>query len=259
MISISFHGAVQTVTGSKYLVRSGDDTLLVDCGIFQGKKQLRLRNWEKPPFDISAVRWVLLTHAHTDHTAYLPRLYKLGFRGRILCSTATQRLAEILLMDAAHIQEEDARYLNKKRATRHKPALPLFDSSDAGATLKLFESVPFDEDIELSPHFTFSMRPVGHILGAGSILLRVSDNGNKRSIYFGGDVGRYDMPLLPDPTPPLECDGKFQTSIQRPRIGTVLSDPADDRSVHVLSATRYHAEHAAADSENRSEDRHDSR
>src|SRR3990172_12015114 len=114
MIRLEFHGAAQTVTGSKYLVRSGQDTLLIDCGMFQGLKELRLRNWEHPDFDVADLEHIVLTHAHTDHAAFLPRLHKLGFRGKIYCSGATAKLAEIILLDAAHLQEEDAEFLNKK-------------------------------------------------------------------------------------------------------------------------------------------------
>lgn len=223
VISLTFHGAAQTVTGSKYLVQAGARKLLIDCGIFQGKKQLRERNWSKPAFDPAAIEWIVLTHAHTDHTAYLPRLYKLGFRGRIFCSAPTQRLAEILLLDAAHLQEEDARFLNKKKATRHKPALPLFDSDEVEAVLRLFHTVEFGVETRLSPSFAFRLRPVGHILGAGSILLSVTDGDDTRTIYFSGDVGRYDMPLLPDPQPPLACDYLVLEST----YGDRLHEPVD--------------------------------
>lgn len=206
MLSISFHGAAQTVTGSKYLLHAGKDMLLVDSGMFQGLKELRLRNWDSPPFNVHNLGWIVLTHAHTDHIGFLPRLYRCGFRGKVLCSGPTARLAEILLMDAAHIHEEDARYLNKTKATRHRPALPLFTVDDAKAALRQLKSVPMNKEIELSSRVTFTLCPVGHILGACSVLVRLSDGGQARSVFFSGDVGRYDMPLIPDPLPPAPSD-----------------------------------------------------
>jgi metallo-beta-lactamase family protein len=226
MISLSFHGAVQTVTGSKYLVQAGGDSVLVDCGIFQGLKELRLRNWDKPGFVPSAIRWIILTHAHGDHTSYLPRLYHLGFRGQVWCSAPTARLAEIMLYDAAHLQEEDARFLNKRQATRHKPALPLFSVEDVKAVLALFWSTDFDRETRLSPHFSFVLRPVGHILGAASVLLRISDGTISRTVHFSGDVGRYGRPLLPDPLSPSACDYLVCESTYGDRLHEP-GDPAD--------------------------------
>lgn len=206
MISLEFHGAAQTVTGSKYLVRAGADAVLIDCGMFQGLKELRLRNWEHPDFDIADLKHIVLTHAHTDHTALLPRLHKLGFRGSIYCSAATAKLTEIILLDAAQLQEEDAQFLNKKGMSKHKPAQPLFDVSDAKAILKRIRPVSINQEHRLSPHFTYTLRPVGHILGACSIRLVATDGSEKRSIYFSGDVGRADSVLLPDPLGPIDSD-----------------------------------------------------
>lgn len=206
MISLEFHGAAQTVTGSKYLVRAGKDAVLIDCGMFQGLKELRLRNWEHPDFDVAELEHVVLTHAHTDHTALLPRLHKLGFRGSIYCSAATAKLTEIILLDAAQLQEEDAQFLNKKGMSKHRPAQPLFDTSDAKAILKRIHPVSINQEHRLSPHFSYTLRPVGHILGACSIRLVATDGAEKRSIYFSGDVGREDSPLLPDPLGPVDSD-----------------------------------------------------
>lgn len=206
MIKLEFHGAAQTVTGSKYLVRAGQDMALVDCGMFQGLKELRLRNWEPPGFDLAGLEHIILTHAHTDHTAYLPRLHRLGFRGKIYCSAATAKLTEIILLDAAELQEEDARFLNKRGASKHKPARPLFDVSDAKAVLNLLRPVKLNTEHRLSAHFAFVLRPVGHILGACSVLLTAKDKSRTRTIYFSGDVGRFDSPLLPDPLPPEPAD-----------------------------------------------------
>jgi metallo-beta-lactamase family protein len=206
MISLAFHGAAQTVTGSKYLLRAGHDTVLVDCGLFQGIKELRLRNWEEPEFDVRSVEHIVLTHAHTDHIGYLPRLYRQGFRGRIHCSAPTARLAEILLEDAAHLQEEDAYFLNKTRATRHSPALPLFTADDVKEVLRLFTPVSPGKEIALTPTVSFELQLSGHILGACSVMMTVTDGDQSRRILFSGDVGRYDVPMIPDPEPSAHCD-----------------------------------------------------
>lgn len=206
MISLSFLGAAQTVTGSKYLLRVDHDLILVDCGAFQGLKELRLLNWDSPPFNAHALKWMVLTHAHIDHIGLVPRLWKYGFRGTIFCSAPTARLAEILLLDAAQLHEEDARYLNKTAATRHKPALPLFTTDEAAASLKLFHPVRTNSTVEIAPSINLELRPVGHILGACTVHLTLGRGQGKRRILFSGDIGRYSLPLLPDPEPPVEAD-----------------------------------------------------
>ncbi len=206
MISLAVHGAAQTVTGSKYLVRAGHDMCLLDCGVFQGLKELRLRNWDSPPFNAHKVKNIVLTHAHIDHIGFLPRLFKFGFRGTIFCSGPTARLAEILLLDAAHLHEEDAYFLNKEKATRHEPALPLFTTDDAKAVLKFFKEVPMEKDLDISPNISFQLHPVGHILGACSATMKLTDGSQSNTIRFSGDIGRYNVPLIPDPLPPSNCD-----------------------------------------------------
>jgi metallo-beta-lactamase family protein len=206
MISLSFHGAAQTVTGSKYLLEAGRDRALIDCGMFQGLKPLRQKNWAPPGFDARQIEHIVLTHAHTDHIGYIPRLYRHGFRGRIYCSAPTRRLAEILLHDAAHLHEEDAYFLNKKKATRHEPALPLFTVEDAEESMKLFKSVPIGKTVSLSKNIEFRFRLSGHILGACSVVVTARDDGRDVTILFSGDIGRYDVPLIPDPKPSIACD-----------------------------------------------------
>jgi metallo-beta-lactamase family protein len=206
MARIHFLGAIRTVTGSQYLVECGGARLLVDSGMFQGEKALRLRNWNEPGFDPAGVGWLVLTHTHLDHIGRVPRLVKQGFRGRILCTPPTLELAEILLKDAAHLQQEDADYLNRKGLTKHEPALPLFDNADVEECLGLFESVPLGELRELSPEFAFRFRDAGHLLGAASVELEVREAGRTIRVLFSGDVGRYDAVLTRDPQAAIDAD-----------------------------------------------------
>jgi metallo-beta-lactamase family protein len=194
-VNITFLGGTGTVTGSKYLVQHGGQQLLVDCGLFQGFKQLRLRNWNPMPIEAANVDAVLLTHAHLDHSGYLPLLYRQGYRGRVHATPATCDLCAILLPDSGHIQEEDAAFLNRHGYTKHAPAMPLYGKHDALQSLQLLK--PEREGISFSPlpgwKATFSH--AGHILGAASILLEVAD----RRILFSGDVGRPDDLIMKAP------------------------------------------------------------
>ncbi len=206
MPRITFLGGAKTVTGSQYLLEAGTSRLLVDCGMFQGEKALRQRNWADPEFEPASVGWLVLTHTHLDHIGRMPRLVKQGFRGRILCTPPTRELAEILLEDAAHLQQEDADYFNRKRLTKHEPALPLFDDADVEACLRLFETVPLGERRELSRDVAFSYRDAGHLLGAASVDLRLHEDGREISVLLSGDVGRFDAILASDPELAPEVD-----------------------------------------------------
>lgn len=210
MATISFWGGVGTVTGSKYLVETGKAKVLVDCGMFQGLKELRERNWQDPPFDPRSLNAVLITHAHIDHTGYLPRLVKQGFQGPVYCSRGTADLLKILLPDAGRLQEEDADYKNRHKITRHKPALPLYTEKDADASLKLIKSVSnVGERIRVAPGIHASFRIAGHILGSSLVLMEIEnagDDGLGRTVLFSGDLGHYDQPIIQDPTPPSPCD-----------------------------------------------------
>ena len=148
-VNLSFHGGAGTVTGSRYLLSTGERRLLIDAGLFQGLKKLRLLNWQEPNFEPSSVDHLLLTHAHIDHSGYLPRLVRNGYSGLIYCTPATLDLAKLLLMDAAKIQEEDAKYANKKGFSKHRPALPLYTSEDARAAIEQMRAVPYGEWLEL--------------------------------------------------------------------------------------------------------------
>ena len=197
--TLQFLGGAETVTGSKYLVTSGERRILIDVGMFQGDKQLRTRNWLPFPFDPASITDVLLTHAHMDHVGMLPRLVRLGFRGPIFCTEGTAELTEIVLRDGAKIQEQDAKEANKGGYSKHQPALPLYTTADVEATLPLLVTVPFDEDLDLEDGITARFTRAAHILGSASINLWTPT----ASVVFSGDLGRHDHPVLrPRDTPP---------------------------------------------------------
>ena len=201
-VHIRFLGGAGTVTGSKYLVEHDGQSLLVDCGLFQGYKQLRLRNRDPLPVLPNHIGAVLLTHAHLDHSGYLPLLAKEGFHGKVWATPATRDLAQILLPDSGHIQEEDAAFANRKGFSKHSPALPLYTESDAIQSLKLFRTVPMHQPFEPIKGWTAQFSGAGHILGAASLLLEV---GGKR-ILFSGDLGRPDDALMLAPDAPPAAD-----------------------------------------------------
>ena len=196
---LTFLGGARTVTGSKTLIDTPGGRLLVDCGLFQGRKKLRLQNWDRFPVDPASVDAVLLTHAHIDHCGYLPRLARHGFTGRVLCTDGTRRLAEIVLPDSGHLHEEEAAYANRVGYSKHHPALPLYTEDDAVASLSLFETVPFDRDEPILPGVRARWQRAGHILGAASIVLHVEESDTR--VVFSGDLGRPTHPLLLPPRP----------------------------------------------------------
>jgi metallo-beta-lactamase family protein len=210
MSSLTFLGAAGTVTGSKHLLELNGKSILVDCGLFQGLKELRQRNWQSFPVDPARLDAVVLTHAHLDHCGYLPRLVANGYRGRIFCTPATKELCSLLLPDSAHLQEEDARQANRYQYSKHSPALPLYTSVDAARTLTQLQPVGYDRPIpliagdaggtEASP--TVEFINAGHLLGSAYARVRVGDS----VILFGGDLGRYNRPVLPDPSPVTAAD-----------------------------------------------------
>jgi metallo-beta-lactamase family protein len=206
MPKITFLGAAGTVTGSKYLVEAGGKRLLVDCGLFQGSKELQQRNWNNLPVDPATIDWVLLTHAHIDHTGYVPRLVQNGFRGPILSNAATNELCQLLLLDSAHLQEEDAQYAAKKNYSSHHPPLPLYTVAQAQTSLAQFREIPRADVFSISPEFSVRPHDAGHILGSSWLELTITENGKQTLVVFSGDVGRYDQPILKDPESPTRAD-----------------------------------------------------
>ena len=222
-MKLTFLGATETVTGSKYLLEHDDKRYLVDCGLFQGRKELRERNWEGLPISASSIDAVLLTHAHLDHSGYLPKLAKAGFNGPVYCSEATLDLCKIILPDSGHIQEEDAEAANRHGWTKHTPALPLYTKQEALDAIKLFRPRDFAHNYALNDELRFSMHRAGHILG--SAFIRVDDGQN--SILFSGDIGRLHNPIM---KPPTWMDGADYLVIES-TYGDRLhdrDDPTDD-------------------------------
>lgn len=199
-MKLTFLGATNTVTGSKYLLTCQNKTgvekrILIDCGLFQGLKQLRLKNWAKLPIDPKTVDAVILTHAHIDHSGYLPLFVKNGFAGKVYCSQATSDLCEVLLLDSAHLQEEEAKYANKGGFSKHHPALPLYTQEDAQNALALLTPVDYEQEIELGEGLKAKLSPSGHILGSAFVYIENS----KTSILFSGDIGRPNDILMKAP------------------------------------------------------------
>jgi len=203
-MNLTFLGAARTVTGSKHLLEADGRRVLFDAGLFQGLKELRLRNWQPLPFDATGLDSIVLTHAHLDHCGFLPRLVSQGFRSRVFCTPGTADLARLILEDAAHIQEEDAERANRKGYTKHHPALPLFTEQDAARALSLLQPVGYDRPVPVAPGVAAEFVNAGHLLGSSFVRVRLERLG--RTILFGGDLGRYGRPVLPDPAPPGEAD-----------------------------------------------------
>jgi metallo-beta-lactamase family protein len=202
LISLTFLGAARTVTGSKYLVESNGTRIMVDSGLFQGLKELRLRNWQDLPVPASSVEAVVLTHAHLDHCGYLPRLVAQGFRGRVFCTQGTQDLCKIVLPDAGRLQEEDAEFANRHNFSKHKPALPLYTEIDAQRAVSQLQPVGYDRRMPVATGIEVDFINAGHLLGSSYVRMRIDG----RTILFGGDLGRFGRPVLPDPTMVKEAD-----------------------------------------------------
>jgi len=246
-LTLSFHGAAGTVTGSKHLVTVNGTRILLDAGLFQGLKELRLRNWESPGFDPASIDHVLLSHTHIDHVGYLPRLVKLGLRAPVYMTPAAFELAELMLLDSAKIQEEDARFANKRGFSRHRPAKPLYTAADARRALKLRREHRYAEWLELGGGLRARFLSSGHLLGAAFIELRVPSAGERElSIVYSGDLGRFATPLHVDPEPLPPCDVLILESTYGNRrhdetpivdqVGKLLRDTFADRGTVLVPA-----------------------
>jgi metallo-beta-lactamase family protein len=245
-VHLTFHGAAQVVTGSKYELSIDDKNLLVDCGLFQGPKRLRALNWAPASYSPKSLERVLLTHAHLDHAGALPRLVNAGFGGPILATGATIALCDILLKDAGRLQEEDAKYANKKGFSKHKPAMPLFTEQDAEKTLTRMKPVAMEEWIDLGDGVRARWRNAGHILGSAMIEVGVDVGGRELTIVFSGDLGRYGVPLHTDPKPRPDSDFLVIESTYGNRthpgldveaqLGEVLRDTLERKGVVLIPA-----------------------
>jgi metallo-beta-lactamase family protein len=197
--TLTFLGAARTVTGSRHLVEAAGRRVLVDCGMFQGLKELRLRNWADSPVPPATVDAVVLTHAHLDHVGMLPRLVAQGFKGRIFCTPGTQDLCSLVLPDAGRLQEEEADRANRGSYSKHRPAKPLFTEEQAIVTLSRLQPVGYERPIPIASGLEVEFLPAGHLLGAAYVRMRRTDGGGG-TVIFGGDLGRYNRPILPDPS-----------------------------------------------------------
>jgi len=232
--TLTFLGATRTVTGSKHLVEAGGRRVLVDCGMFQGLKELRERNWQALPVDPKTIDAVVLTHAHIDHTGYLPRLVKDGFRGRVFCTPGTADLCRIMLPDAGRLAEEDAREANRGGYTKHAPALPLFTEEDAQRALTLLQPVGYDRPVPASGDVTIEFIDAGHLLGSSFVRMTLGGDGG-RQILFSGDLGRYERPVLPDPSRVEIADVLLIESTYGDRLHE--QDDEGERLAGIISAT----------------------
>lgn len=228
-MTLTFLGAARTVTGSKHLLEVDGRRILVDSGLFQGRKDLRERNWQALPVKASSIDAVVLTHAHLDHCGFLPRLVAQGFQGRIFCTPATSDLATIVLEDAAHLQEEDAERANRRHYTKHSPALPLFTQADAARAIGMFQPLGYDRPVQVVPGVTVDFLNAGHLLGSAYARITTQD----RTLLFGGDLGRYSRPVLPDPSPVDHADVLLVESTYGDRV-----HEKDDDGEHLASVVR---------------------
>jgi metallo-beta-lactamase family protein len=235
--TVQLLGAAGTVTGSKHLVTVNGRRVLLDCGLFQGLKALRQRNWRPFPFEPASLDAVVLSHAHIDHSGALPLLVRRGFRGPIHCTPGTADLLEVLLLDAAHLQEEDAAFANRHRTSKHAPALPLYTTADARAALALVQPHPYDTPFAVADGVEALLRRSGHILGAASVTL--SYGRSRRTLVFSGDLGRCGKVIMRDPSPVQEADVLLVESTYGDRVHPL---GAADELARIVSETAARSE-----------------
>jgi len=242
---LEFLGATQTVTGSRFLLRTPRARVLVDCGLYQGEKELRERNWKPLPVDVDGIDSVLLTHAHIDHSGYLPRLTRTGFRGPVFATPRSVELCEIVLPDSGYLQEEEARYASAAGYSKHTPPLPLYTQEDALNSLKQLHSVGFDDRVEVADGIWATFRIAGHILGSASITLEV-EGAQRAAVTFSGDLGRPSHPFLRPPAPPADAhniviestygDREHLESDPEQRLGEAIQRVVDRSGIAVIPA-----------------------
>ncbi len=233
MVGLTFFGAARTVTGSKYLVDLNGTRIMVDAGLFQGLKELRERNWQDLPVPASSIEAVVLTHAHLDHCGYLPRLVSQGFRGRVFCTQGTQDLCKIVLPDAGRLQEEDAAFANRHKLSKHAPALPLYTEVDAYRAVSQLQPCGYDRPVPVAAGIEVDFINAGHLLGSSYARMRIAG----RTILFGGDLGRYGRPVLPDPTAVAAADYLLVESTYGDRVHE--QDDNGDRLAAIVNETAH--------------------
>ena len=236
MASLTFLGAARTVTGSKHLLDVDGRRILIDCGLFQGLKELRQRNWSPLPVPPDTIDAVVLTHAHIDHSGWLPRLVSQGFNGPVYCTAGTADLCRLVLPDAAHLQEEDAKFANQRGYSKHHPALPLYTDLDAAEALTRLRPSAFGVKVPVADGFEVEFIHAGHLLGSAYVLLTRKGGAGGR-LLFGGDLGRYSRPILPDPSPGVDADALLLEST----YGDRAHPPEDDGATLARIVTETHA------------------
>lgn len=234
-IRVRFLGAAQSVTGSKYLLEVDDHKILVDCGLFQGLKDLRLKNWDSFPIDIFTINQVVLTHAHLDHTGYLPKLFKEGYEGPVFCSNATEDLIQLILLDSAKLQEEEAQFAKKKGYSKHANPQPLYTTEDAKRVFPYLKSFEYDVEVNLTERISVRFHEAGHLLGSSIVEFTIRGDNQVKKIVFSGDLGRNNQPILRDPVTLKEADVLFVESTYGDRENP-FNSPKEDLRKYILEA-----------------------
>ena len=240
-MKLSFHGAARSVTGSRHLIETAGCRLLLDCGMFQGRREEADRQNRELGFDPKALSSVLLSHAHIDHSGALPVLDRYRFSGKVYLTRATADLAAIMLQDAAHIQESDCRYVNKKEQRKGKKCVqPFFDSDDVEAITRRFVGVRYQDTVKIAPRVTASFHDAGHILGSAAVRVKYTARGNTTTVLFSGDLGRSHMPILRDPEPPPPCDVLILESTYGDRLHEQAEEKLKQQAQDLIAHARAH-------------------